>query len=501
MYPHWSSRIKLISKETSVLTGLIIVSLLIRLVAIGSIDLIAEEAYYWNYANHLDFGYLDHPPMVAVLIKLSTLVFGINEFGVRFTSILCWFVCVFFSYKLTELIRPQAGKNAVLLLAILPFFFIHSLIITPDLPLIACWSATLYYLYLALIKNERTAWYQVGLWLGLGMLSKYTIALLGLATLIYMISIKDARRWFFSPQPYLAVLISIFIFSPVIYWNATHEWVSFLFQSTRRLSAQESFSFHALLALFGLFLTPVGIWGFVTLFKRPKKSPRQLNKTTLRFLQIYSLTPLIIFALFSLTHEIKFNWIGPSLLAIVPWLAALDSPIMRKGWMITSISLLFFYIAMLCCLRLGTPEVAYRAFLNKYIDWNDFNQQIYNIATKAEKQLHASISLIPLDRYNIASELSFYQAKSLAENKASHSHSVIGMDIFGYESLMYRYWTKEKVFTDKIALLISVEPTLFEREDIVNKFTVLSSTQTFWAHNQGKADNITPYYYQIVKLR
>ncbi len=48
--------------------------LVLRLVFMGLVNLIPEEAYYWNYAQHLDLSYLDHPPMVAWLIWLSTSV-------------------------------------------------------------------------------------------------------------------------------------------------------------------------------------------------------------------------------------------------------------------------------------------------------------------------------------------------------------------------------------------------------------------------------------------
>ena len=157
---------------------LVAISFLIKLLCIGTNNLLVEEAYYWNYAAHLDIGYLDHPPMVAVLIKLSTLLFGLNEFGVRMPSILCWIITAFFSMKLTELIKPQATPYALFLLAILPFFFLHSLVITPDIPLIACWSGALYFLYRALVLHQATAWYAAGVWLGLGLLSKYSIVLL-----------------------------------------------------------------------------------------------------------------------------------------------------------------------------------------------------------------------------------------------------------------------------------------------------------------------------------
>ena len=62
-------------------------SLCLRVFFLFNHDLQAEEAYYWNYSVHLDFGYIDHPPLVAVLIKLSTTLFGLNEFAVRFPAL------------------------------------------------------------------------------------------------------------------------------------------------------------------------------------------------------------------------------------------------------------------------------------------------------------------------------------------------------------------------------------------------------------------------------
>lgn len=493
----------IIRKELFFPLAIIVISCLVRLIAIGTTDLIAEEAYYWNYANHLDFSYLDHPPMVALLIKVSTSLFGINEFGVRIPSLVCWLVCVIFSYKLTELIKPQAGKNAVLLLAILPFFFIHSLVMTPDLPLIACWSASLYYLYLALVRNKLHAWYYAGIWIGLGMISKYTIVLLGLATFLYLLIAPDSRRWFVSRAPYVCILIAISIFSPVIYWNATHEWVSFLFQSTRRLHDTDSFSFHELLGLLILFLTPLGMLGFYQLFKNQSWSKNRVDLKTQRFIQLFTLIPLTVFSLFSLTHGVKFNWIGPSLLAIIPWLAlqmdSANQPILRKGWLLTGLLLLVFYIGLLSCMNLGTPDIAYQTFLTKYIDWNDFNQQIHVIAKKTEQQFAAPVVIIPLDRYSIASELAFYQAKSLNQRKITHTYHILGGDIFGHESLMYRYWSEKESYTGKTILLVSVDANAMN--SIHDQIIVMSPIQTFWAHNQGKGATITPYYYQAVKFR
>ncbi len=66
---------------------LIFAFILIRLCFIFNNDLIVEEAYYWNYAEHLDWSYLDHPPMIALLIKFGTILFRHHEWAVRFMDI------------------------------------------------------------------------------------------------------------------------------------------------------------------------------------------------------------------------------------------------------------------------------------------------------------------------------------------------------------------------------------------------------------------------------
>ena len=98
------------------------ISVLIHLICMRYSNLLVEEAYYWNYAQHLDLSYLDHPPMIALLIKFSTLILGTHELSVRMPSLLCWFLVALFSYKLTRLIHTSAAMYAVMLLAILPFF-------------------------------------------------------------------------------------------------------------------------------------------------------------------------------------------------------------------------------------------------------------------------------------------------------------------------------------------------------------------------------------------
>ena len=481
---------------------LVAISFLIKLLCIGTNNLLVEEAYYWNYAAHLDIGYLDHPPMVAVLIKLSTLLFGLNEFGVRMPSILCWIITAFFSMKLTELIKPQATPYALFLLAILPFFFLHSLVITPDIPLIACWSGALYFLYRALVLHQATAWYAAGVWLGLGLLSKYSIVLLGPATLLYLLFVPKARLWFGRKEPYMALLISALLFTPVIYWNATHEWASFAFQSTRRLQATYSFSLHQLVGLFIVFLTPLGVLGFVRLFKKSTPERRLVNRETLSFFKLFTLTPLLVFSLFSATHMIKFNWIGPGLLAVIPWLAILmenGEPILKNAWSITAVLLLMIYSAMLFCITFGTPVHLNQALFSKYIAWDDLTRQVHAIAKGVEETTQSAPLIVPMDLYNIGSELAFYQAKFFHQGDINTMYKIMGRDRFGHESLMYQYGSKNENVSGKILILISEKSSDFAAPEVTERVTAQSEPKALWSHSQGAHQNIRKYYYQVVR--
>lgn len=519
--------LRLFPLTSSALYWIILFSWIIRLIFIGFNPLLVEEAYYWNYATHLDFGYLDHPPMVALLIKPFTSLFGPYELNVRIASLLCWTVTAFFSFKLTQLIHRGAGWYAVFLLSILPFFFLQSLVMTPDQPLIVCWSAALYCLYRALVQQQAPYWYGAGLWLGLGMLSKYTIVLLGPATLLYLCFIPTARQWFFKKEPYLCVLIALMLFTPVIYWNATHEWVSFAFQSTRRFTTGFSFSFHHFWGLLIFFLTPLGFLNLIHLFQAKSTYAShfnlqntirsttnnhhstafcELNRETIRFIQCFTTVPLVVFGLFSLQHDIKFNWIGPGLLACIPWIALSiqclckrNSTKLSKGWFITAIILLISYVLFLFCITFGRPNAIHHQLFKKFIAWDNLTQQFHTIAREIEEKTHQKPIFVPLDLYNIASELSFYQAKFLAKHAINTSYHVMGGHVFGNESLMFRYWSPQNQLPHTTLILIATEPQFLESSQINTLTYPQSKTRLIWSYGPDLHSPIRPYYYRVVK--
>ena len=89
----------------------------------------------------------------------------------------------------------------LMFLAALPVYFGFGFFMTPDAPLCAAWAGGLYFLERALVNRQSKAWFGVGICLGLGMLSKYTIALLVPAAVLFILLDKESRHWLRRPEP------------------------------------------------------------------------------------------------------------------------------------------------------------------------------------------------------------------------------------------------------------------------------------------------------------
>ena len=449
--------------------GLVAYAIVLRLVYLGSVELLPEETYYWYYARHLDIGYLDHPPLVAWLIRLGTAVFGQTAFGIRISAFSCALIASVFTYRLTRnLYGATVAPSALSLAQVLPFFFLSGLLMTPDAALTAAWAASMYYLERALIAGRPSAWWGVGIALGIGMISKYSIGLLVPVTLAFMLWDGQSRRWWRRWEPYAAALLTLAIFSPVILWNAQHDWASFAFQTSRRLAEAPRFSLHKLLASILVLLTPIGALAVVMAFGRgtPVDARADGDDSARRqlFIAVSVLLPLSVFTIFSLRHEVKLDWTG------APWTAAL--PIMavgmvastdnaagirawlRNAWVPTLMILMLIYGAGLHYLVLGLPGLGYGKHIELVpVGWRDFSRRIAGLAEETRAATGREPLIVGMDRYAIASELAFYstrRADTVVETSSAHLFEGVG--------LMYERWTPAEQQEGRTLLLIAWDP-------------------------------------------
>ena len=494
--------------------GIVGYMLCLRLVYLGLPDLIPEEAYYWSSAQHPSLGYLDHPPMVAWLITMGSSVFGDTEFGVRAGSFLCWIVTAAFCFGFARnLYDKESALRSVMFVSVFPAFVAFGFFALPDASLVASWAGALFFLERALLAEKRWSWIGVGVCIGVGMLSKYTIALVGLATLVFLVIDRKSLYWLRRPEPYAAVILATLLFLPVIAWNIQNDWLSFGFQTTRRVSSPASFSLHLLLGAILLLITPLGaLSAFQAIVGRsrgvpgtdvsdvaPHASRRRL------FTLCYTLVPLLVFVAFSLRHPPNINWTGPLWLAIIPVMARRLTPAPGTGqgwksargqklWTPMLVIVLLSYGAIFHYLAIGLPGIPYRQDKVQPVAWRQLGEDVRRIESEVAARTGEKPLVVGMDKYNLASELAFYRrlegesAKSVVANTA-------GRNLFGGGALMYEIWSPAANYAGRTLILISFKPQALSDEVLAGSARALGPVQERSVSKLGVPAG--RYYYRV----
>ena len=315
--------------------GLIAILALLAARAILAVllPLSADEAYYWLWSKHLDFGYFDHPPAIAWLIKSGTLIFGDSVIGVRFCGMVLSVAAsgLVFESALAILKTRRRAFLAVLLFNLTLMINAEMLAATPDLPSVATSALFLFCLArlqqsgpppllreahggggarstLSSVRRAEGAnggrwWLAVGLAGGLGMLSKYAGGFLGLGVAAWLLADPRARRWLATPWPWAGGVLAVVIFLPNLIWQAGHQWETFVFQFGR--IAGHQWTARYLIEFFGAQLglaSPlILVLGIVGLFR--------VRRGDDRFLLAMLMVPAIAYFLIHALHDrVQGNW-------------------------------------------------------------------------------------------------------------------------------------------------------------------------------------------------
>ncbi len=200
-----------------------------RLPWIGRLPLLPDEAYYWDWSRRLALGYFDHPFIAALVIHATTAIGGVTPAAARAGMVVFGLGTVVLAYRLATLLGGRlAGWLALIAAATCPLYALLSLYAAPDGPMLFLWAATVYAVTRAVMTNRGRYWYLAGLMWGLALLSKYVAILLTPSILLYLVLFQ--RGWLRRREPYLGSLIALLVFSPNLWWNARHDWVTISFQ-------------------------------------------------------------------------------------------------------------------------------------------------------------------------------------------------------------------------------------------------------------------------------
>lgn len=375
----------------------------------GSLDLSPDEAHYWEWSRRLEMSYYSKGPMIAYLIAIGTGIFGDNVFGIRFLAVVFSLLSSIYLYKLgRDMYDERIGAFSAIMLQIIPLYSAFGVIFTIDSPFIFFWIISLYLFWKA-IKAEKKATILLGLTIGLGLLTKYTMAFFYLCGFLFILI--ERRDFLKRPDLYIAFIISLFIFSPVILWNAQHDWVTLRHTAGQahigeglRLSVKSLLEFVG--SQIGV-LTPIlSVLIIIALIK---------NRMDLegRFLFWFSIPVIIFFTLKSLHGKVQANWAMTGYITGIIALTRLffdrlGASGIQKGRWLRRVVIAGFVVAFLLMAIIHYPP----PFLPVKLDpssrlkgWKALGEEVSLMYEDMRKKGDVFIFS---DRYQVSSELAFY---------------------------------------------------------------------------------------------
>lgn len=382
---------------------LILVSSVVRIFLAAILDLGNDESYYWLYSQQLQWNYFDHPPLIAIGVRLFTfnLLLDQYEVFVRLSSIVSCAAATWFLYKAVALISNQRAGWFAALLYTSSFYtsIVAGLLVMPDSPQMLCWTFCLW-MIARVVHDERSwnAWIWLGISAGLCIMSKihgvFIISGMGLYVLI------KKREWLKLPQLYIAFLIAALIASPIFIWNWQYDFITWRFHSERveigGTGEKDGFISETLGQI--VINNPVNFCLIITALFFSYKRKRKRHPALIIY--EYIALPLAIALLFvSVFRDIWPHWSGPAYTSLLPltaiWLDKHKMPsfshFILRGSVVLFVAftiawplIVSFYPGTFgnsIATRLGKDDIT----LDKY-GWEDAGDTFYNLYKKEEAE-------------------------------------------------------------------------------------------------------------------
>jgi 4-amino-4-deoxy-L-arabinose transferase-like glycosyltransferase len=428
--------------------GIIAAGAVIRLAFAAWLPVFPDEAYYWTWSRHLAAGYFDHPPMIALLIRFGGLFApaagGATALLVRLGPVLAGFVAALASLATARRLGGAvAALWAALAITCMPLAAAGLVLATPDAPLLATTALTLYAVVRALELDDaasndraRLVWWSVaGVALGAAFASKYTSILIPFGVVAAII-VHPRLRWHLrTPGPYVACVVATLVFTPVLVWNAHHEWISFAFQVHHGLAAPQNHAVRKALQREGDFLGgQAGLASpilFVMLVIAVARALRVRRDASLREVARFALAvvALLSFGLFvysAIRQRVEPNWPSAAYIPAIVLLATAAWGETGRRWLrggvvlAAALSVLVYVQGIVPVLPLAPRrDPVARAF-----GWKALARAADSSASQ-ERRVTGRTTWLGADRYQEASELAFHSsgnAPTFAVNLASRAN-------------------------------------------------------------------------------
>jgi len=437
--------------------GIIFISvgviLLLRLIFIGLMGLMPQDAYYDFYGEHLALSYYDHPPAIAYILRLFTEIFGKKVFALKLADSIVSFLSLLFFYRLSLLfLGKQGAQKSVLLFFSTLILTILSLISTPDTPLVLFWTISLLSLYHAIFLGKNIWWIWSGIFIGLSFDSKYTAIFLLFGLFVFLLASNKYRRLLLSPWPWLCLFFFLVTILPVIIWNVQNDFASFRFQSQNRMKSMSGIhidllNFAGVIGHQSAILVPVLFFSLIyylfRLFKKYRLKIYKIPDEKL-FLLCFFLPVFIGFLCLSFIYWVKLNWMIPAYISAIIWL----SVYIGKRWI--RYQLIF---SMIVHFVLAIEVIFYPVDIKSddtWAGWPDLANSVREL-----KKDHPGNFIFSADDYKTSAVLNFYL-----------DEMVYSQNIIGRRALQFDFVGSDlNALKGKNALFIDSDPSFSDQGD------------------------------------
>ena len=271
-------------------------------------ELLPDEAYYWVYSQYMNWGFFDHPPLVAVWVTISDFLFT-DELGVRFFSSISFSLMMYLVWSTID--HPSKNKYSWLFLLLFlstALLNVYCFITTPDTPLLLFFALFLWAYKLYLTKSSALIYCILSISIAGMMYSKYQ----GILVIFFIFLsnwklIKDYKIW-------LVCLGALILYVPHIYWQYVNDFPSIRYHLYERASvATYKFEYtlmHIVNAIAILGFTFISIYrAFFKGIKNKNIFYKGLNSIVLGF--------FFFFLIASYRGHVQAQWIAPIMLPLI----------------------------------------------------------------------------------------------------------------------------------------------------------------------------------------
>ncbi|MDX2203661.1 MAG: glycosyltransferase family 39 protein [Hyphomicrobiaceae bacterium] len=287
---------------------------LLRAVVAAATGLTDDESYYRLWALAPAISYLDHPPMVGWLMAAGRAIAGDTAFGLRLPALLISLAGPFLLWRTAALLfGREVAVAAVLFSLAMPLLAVGGVLLTPDAPSVFFWGLCAWALAELHVSRNANWWLAVGLFAGLGLLSKYTNLFVGAGILLWLLAVPRNRAWLASWQLWAGGLLAALLTAPVIVWNARYHWASFdkqLGRAARGADWSLEFLLEMLGGYIGLASPLIAVIGLIGLARILREAVRTRDERAI--LIVSGLAPVLLYFLVHALHaRVQANWLAP----------------------------------------------------------------------------------------------------------------------------------------------------------------------------------------------